>query len=52
MVNNCADASKFANASGTVQMLYPYGVFINNTNTGFVGTTEPMQFTAVLQIKL
>jgi hypothetical protein len=24
MINNCADASKFQNASGAVQMLYPY----------------------------
>lgn len=39
-------------ATPPVQMLYPYGVFINNTNTGFVGTTQPMQITGILQIKL
>lgn len=46
------DASGAFNNTPPVQMLYPYGVFINNSNTGFVGTTEPIQFTAVLQIKL
>jgi hypothetical protein len=41
-----------ANATPPVQMLYPYGVFINNTNTGFVGTTQPIQITGSIQIKL
>ena len=34
------------------QMLYPYGFFVNNTNTGFVGVRQPIQFTGSLQIKI
>jgi hypothetical protein len=34
------------------QMRYPYGFFVNNTNTGFVGTRQPVQITGSLQIKL
>ena len=34
------------------QMLYPYGFFVNNTNTGFVGTKQPLQITGSVQIKL
>ena len=34
------------------QMQYPYGFFVNNTNTGFVGTRQPLQITGSLQIKL
>lgn len=34
------------------QMRYPYGFFVNNTNTGFVGTRQPVQITGTLQIKL
>jgi len=31
---------------------YPYGVFNNNFNTGFVGTTIPIQASFDVQIKL
>ncbi|MBV8638490.1 MAG: TonB-dependent receptor [Candidatus Eremiobacteraeota bacterium] len=34
------------------QMLYPYGAFVNNTNTGFVGVRQPVQLTGSLQIKI
>lgn len=34
------------------QMQYPYGFFVNNTNTGFVGTRQPLQITGSVQIKL
>jgi hypothetical protein len=35
-----------------VQMKYPYGVFLNNNNTGFLGTTQPLQILGTLQIKM
>jgi hypothetical protein len=34
------------------QMLYPYGFFVNNTNTGFVGARQPIQITGSLQVKI
>ncbi len=34
------------------QMRYPYGFFINNTNTGFVGTKQPLQITGSIQVKI
>ncbi len=43
------------NSNGTTappQMQYPYGFFVNNTNTGFVGTRQPVQITGSLQIQL
>jgi len=35
-----------------VQFKYPYGVFNNNLNTGFVGTTLPIQAALNLEVKL
>jgi hypothetical protein len=39
-------------ASTPIQLRYPYGVFNNNFNTGFVGTTIPIQASFDVQIKL
>ncbi len=39
-------------ADTPVQFKYPYGVFNNNLNTGFVGTTLPIQAALNLEIKL
>ena len=41
-----------SNGPAPVQMKYPYTFLLNNNNTGFVGTTLPMQVTFDLQIKL
>ena len=41
-----------SNGAAPPQMKYPYTFFLNNTNTGFVGTTLPLQATFDLQIKL
>jgi hypothetical protein len=39
-------------AQTPVQLRYPYGVFNNNNETGFFGTTIPLQASAELQFKL
>jgi hypothetical protein len=39
-------------AQTPVQLRYPYGVFSNNLNTGFVGTTIPFQAALDLRIKI
>jgi hypothetical protein len=39
-------------ASTPTPFRYPYGVFNNNLNTGFVGTVLPLDLTANVQIKL
>jgi hypothetical protein len=39
-------------AAAPVQMKYPYGFFLNNTNTGFLGATQPIQLTGSLEFKL
>lgn len=39
-------------ASTPVQLKYPYGVFNNNLNTGFVGTTLPIAGALNLEFKL
>jgi hypothetical protein len=39
-------------ASTPIQLRYPYGVFNNNFNTGFVGTTIPIQASFDVQVKL
>ncbi len=39
-------------AATPVELRYPYGVFNNNLNTGFFGTTIPIQATAELQFRL
>ena len=41
-----------SNGAAPPQMKYPYTFFLNNTNTGFVGTTQPLQMTFDLQIKM
>lgn len=44
----------YPNANGAVppQMNHPYGPWLNFANTGFLGTTIPMQVTGQLQFKL
>jgi hypothetical protein len=39
-------------AQTSVPFKYPYGVFNNNLNTGFVGTTLPLQASVNVQVKL
>lgn len=39
-------------ASTPVQLRYPYAAFNNNFNTGFVGTTTPIQASFEVQVKL
>jgi hypothetical protein len=39
-------------AQTPVQLKYPYGVFSNNLNTGFLGTKIPFQATLNLSVKL
>jgi hypothetical protein len=39
-------------ASTPIQLRYPYGVFNNNFNTGFVGTTIPIQASFDVQVRL
>jgi len=34
------------------QFRFPYGAFNNNLNTGFLGTTIPMDFTANMEVKI
>ena len=46
-------SGNFLPLAGTpVQFKYPYGVFNNNLNTGFEGTTIPLQAAFDVQIKL
>ena len=46
-------SGNFLPIAGTpVQFKYPYGVFNNNLNTGFVGTTLPIQAALNLEVKL
>jgi Carboxypeptidase regulatory-like domain/TonB dependent receptor-like, beta-barrel/TonB-dependent Receptor Plug Domain len=39
-------------AQTPVQLRYPYGMFMNNLNTGFIGTTIPFQAALDVRIKL
>lgn len=41
-----------SNGNAPPQMQYPYTFFLNNTNTGFVGTRLPIQATFDIQFKL
>ncbi|MGZ3523008.1 MAG: carboxypeptidase regulatory-like domain-containing protein [Vulcanimicrobiaceae bacterium] len=41
-----------SNGAAPVQMKYPYTFLLNNNNTGFVGTTIPLQITFDVQFKL
>ena len=46
-------SGNFIPSSGTpVQFRFPYGVFNNNLNTGFVGTTIPVQASLNLSVKI
>jgi hypothetical protein len=39
-------------AQTPVQLRYPYGMFSNNLNTGFIGTTIPFQAAIDLRIRI
>ena len=39
-------------AAGPVQLKFPYAMWLNNNNTGFVGVKLPMQATFNVQIKI
>jgi len=39
-------------AATPIQYRYPYGVFNNNLNTGFIGTNLPVQATFDVQLRL
>jgi hypothetical protein len=39
-------------AAGPVQLRYPYGMWLNNNNTGFVGVKQPLQMSFELNWKL
>jgi Carboxypeptidase regulatory-like domain/TonB dependent receptor len=41
-----------AHANGPIQLAYPYAMWLNNNNTGFVGVKLPVEATFELQFKM
>jgi hypothetical protein len=39
-------------AAGPAQLRYPYGMWLNDNNTGFVGVTAPLQATFEITWKM